>query len=73
MRIVIDLTAILPEATGVDNILRRLVLALGKVDRQNDYRLCVNYEARAGKFATHCIGGHMPCRRRVCWLPGRPR
>ena len=46
MRIVIDLTALLPEATGVDNILRRLVLAFGKVDRQNDYRLCVNYEDR---------------------------
>lgn len=46
MRIIIDLTALLPEPTGVDNFLRQLVLALGRMDRQNEYRICVNYEDR---------------------------
>ena len=46
MRIIIDLTALLPEPTGVDNALRRLVLALGRLDRHNEYRICVNYEDR---------------------------
>ncbi len=46
MRILIDITALLPEQTGVDKFLRELVLALGRVDRQNEYRICVNYEDR---------------------------
>ncbi len=46
MRIIVDITALLPEQTGVDTFLRQLVLALGRVDRQNDYRICVNYEDR---------------------------
>jgi len=46
MRIAIDLTALQPEGTGVDNYLTRLVLALGRVDRANRYRIFVNYEDR---------------------------
>ena len=44
LRIGIDLTAILPVATGVDNYLQELVLALGRVDRENRYTLFVNLE-----------------------------
>lgn len=47
MRIAMDLTALLPEHTGVDVFLSQLVLALGRVDRVNRYRIFVNYEDRA--------------------------
>jgi glycosyltransferase involved in cell wall biosynthesis len=47
LRIGIDLTAILPVATGVDMYLEELVLALGRVDRDNRYTLFVNHEDRA--------------------------
>lgn len=46
MRVAIDLTALLPEATGVDNYLKRLVLHLGQIDHENCYTLFVNYEDR---------------------------
>jgi glycosyltransferase involved in cell wall biosynthesis len=46
MRIAIDLTALLPEATGVDNYLTQLVLHLGSVDHDNQYKVFVNYEDR---------------------------
>ncbi len=46
MRIIVDLTALLPEPTGVDTFLCQLVLALGRVDRHNEYQVCVNYEDR---------------------------
>lgn len=46
MRIAIDLTALLPHATGVDNYLTRLVTHLGRVDPDNDYTVFLNYEDR---------------------------
>lgn len=46
MRVAIDLTALQPEATGVDNYLTRLVIHLGRIDAANRYRIYVNYEDR---------------------------
>jgi glycosyltransferase involved in cell wall biosynthesis len=46
MRIAIDLTALLPHATGVDNYLIRLVTHLGRVDLDNHYTIFLNYEDR---------------------------
>src|SRR5688572_1899997 len=46
MHIAIDLTARLPETTGVDNYLMQLVTHLGKIDHANEYRVYVNYEDR---------------------------
>jgi glycosyltransferase involved in cell wall biosynthesis len=50
MRVGIDLTALLPEATGVDNYLTRLVLALGRADHTSRYTVFVNFEDR-GRLA----------------------
>lgn len=46
LRIAIDLTALQPQATGVDNYLRHLVLHLGRIDHGNRYRIYVNFEDR---------------------------
>lgn len=46
MRIGIDLTALLPEATGVDAYLLGLVRGLAEVDRRNRYVVFVNREDR---------------------------
>lgn len=46
MRVAIDLTALLPHATGVDNYLIRLVTHLGRVDHDNHYTIFLNYEDR---------------------------
>ena len=46
MHVVIDLTALLPEPTGVDTYLRQLVLHLGLIDHDNHYTILVNYEDR---------------------------
>ena len=47
MRIGIDLTALLPEATGVDVALTGLVRELARIDRETAYTLFVNREDRA--------------------------
>jgi glycosyltransferase involved in cell wall biosynthesis len=47
MHVAIDLTALLAEATGVDNYILRLVMHLSRIDHANDYTLFVNYEDRA--------------------------
>jgi glycosyltransferase involved in cell wall biosynthesis len=47
MRVLLDLTALLPEPTGVDTYLRRLPIELGKVDRETRYTVFVNAEDRA--------------------------
>jgi len=44
IHVAIDLTALLPEATGVDNYLIRLVTHLSRIDQTNHYTLFVNYE-----------------------------
>jgi glycosyltransferase involved in cell wall biosynthesis len=46
MRVGIDLTALLPLETGVDNYIMRLVGALGRIDRETPYTLFVNVEDR---------------------------
>jgi glycosyltransferase involved in cell wall biosynthesis len=46
VRIGIDLTALLPQRTGVDNYLTSLVSHLARIDRRNRYRLFVNREDR---------------------------
>ncbi len=67
MRVAIDLTALMPQATGVDNYLKHLVLNLGRVDRANRYRVYVNYEDR-GLF-----DGSLPENFAVVPLSFRPR
>jgi glycosyltransferase involved in cell wall biosynthesis len=47
MRIIIDLTALLPEHTGIDNFLRQLVLALAGAMR----RMLIDDEVRAERRA----------------------
>jgi glycosyltransferase involved in cell wall biosynthesis len=44
--VAIDLTALLPDATGVDNYLTSLVTHLGRVDTTRLYTIFVNYEDR---------------------------
>ncbi|MFL5820775.1 MAG: glycosyltransferase family 4 protein [Solirubrobacteraceae bacterium] len=46
MRVGIDLTALLPEATGVDTYLLKLVEGLAAIDRRNRYVVFVNREDR---------------------------
>ena len=46
MKVAIDLTALLPVATGVDTYLKQLVLHLGRVDRHNAYIVFVNFADR---------------------------
>ena len=46
MKVVLDLTALLPEPTGVDTYLRRLPVELGKLDPESRYTLFVNAEDR---------------------------
>jgi glycosyltransferase involved in cell wall biosynthesis len=44
LHIGIDLTALLPEATGVDNYLISLTTSLSRIDQTNRYTVFVNYE-----------------------------
>ena len=46
MRIAIDLTALLPQLSGVDTYLKQLVFHLGRVDHDNQYKIFVNFEDR---------------------------
>src|SRR5439155_25547701 len=46
MRVGIDLTALLPIATGVDRCLENLVLHLGQLDRDTRYTIFMNHEDR---------------------------
>ncbi|MDX6512344.1 MAG: hypothetical protein QOE36_1848, partial [Gaiellaceae bacterium] len=46
LRIGLDLTALMPEATGVDTYLLELLEGLGAVDRRNRYSVFVNHEDR---------------------------
>ncbi len=46
MRVTIDLTAFIPQMTGVDTYLKQLVASLAKVDRTNQYRIYHNHEDR---------------------------
>jgi len=44
MKIAIDLTALLSAATGAETFMRNLVLRLGAIDRENLYRIYLNFE-----------------------------
>lgn len=46
LRVGVDLTALLPAATGVDTYLQRLALTLSEVDRDTRYTVFVNREDR---------------------------
>jgi len=46
VHVAIDLTSLLPDATGVDNYVTSLVTALGKVDHVRPYTVFVNHEDR---------------------------
>lgn len=46
MRIAIDVTALLPQMTGIDTYLKHLVLHLSKVDQRNQYMIYHNHEDR---------------------------
>ena len=54
IRIVFDLTALLPQETGVDRYLIELVTHLGKIDQSNQYRIYINWEDR------HRFDGQLP-------------
>lgn len=47
MRVGIDVTSLQPLTTGVDNYLRELVLALGRIDHDTLYTVFVNFEDRS--------------------------
>lgn len=44
MKIAIDFTAFIPQMTGVDTYLKRLVLHLARVDQSNQYKIYHNHE-----------------------------
>lgn len=54
MHVAIDLTALLPLATGVDKYLTRLVTHIGHLDSERRYTVFVNYEDRRR------LAGHVP-------------
>src|SRR5215510_14582710 len=67
MNVAIDLTALLPEATGVDNYLVRLVVHLSRIDHANHYTLFINY-ADLGQFR-----GRLPSNFAIIPCAIRPR
>jgi glycosyltransferase involved in cell wall biosynthesis len=67
MKIVIDLTALLPWPRGVDTYLLQLVRHLGRVDLENDYTIFVNFEDR------HRLDGQLSPNFHVRALCLRPR
>lgn len=67
MRVGIDLTALLPMATGVDVALRGLVTALATVDRDTRYSIFVNREDAA------LFAGTLPSNFALAALSRRPR
>jgi len=67
MKIGIDLTALLPQATGVDNYLINIVRHLGQLDRANRYLLFTNGPDR------HRFGDALPPNFTIIPLAFRPR
>ncbi len=67
MRIAIDMTALLPQMTGVDNYITQLVWHLAKIDEGNEYRLYLNQEDRrmfAGRLPRNFSITAISCRQR---------
>ena len=77
LRVGIDLTALLPEPTGVDNYLMNLVLSLAQVDAESRYVLFINREDRylftAGRAPDSNPANDLPTNFRVVPLSFRPR
>ncbi|MGH7232140.1 MAG: glycosyltransferase family 4 protein [Nitrospiraceae bacterium] len=67
IRIAIDLTALLPRPTGVDNYMTQLLVHLGKVDHEHRYKIFVNYEDR------HVFRDRLPDNFSVLPVSVRPR
>lgn len=67
MRVVLDLTSLQPEATGVDRYMKQLVLHLGKIDPEHQYKIFVTYEDR------HLFDGMLPRNFTTVPLCLRPR
>lgn len=67
MRIAIDITALLPQTTGVDNYLIQLVLNLAKIDQRNEYKIFHNHENRG------IFGGRLPRNFSLTAVSLRPR
>jgi len=67
MRIAIDITALLPQTTGVDNYLIQLVLNLAKIDQRNEYKIFHNHEDRG------IFGGRLPRNFSLTAVSLRPR
>jgi glycosyltransferase involved in cell wall biosynthesis len=65
--VAIDLTALLPDATGVDTYLTSLVTHLGRVDGTRRYTVFVNYQDR------HLFDGRLPSNFTVVPACARPR
>ena len=66
MNVAIDLTALLPLHSGVDNYLKRLVWHLGRVDRSNTCTVFLNFADR------RLFDGILPLNfsvRPFCWRP----
>lgn len=60
MKVAVDLTALLPQPSGVDRYLIQFVRHLGQIDRENQYTIFLNYEDRSvlegqlpANFRTH--------------------
>ena len=66
MKIAIDVTALLPESTGVDRYITELVLHLAKIDSSNQYMIYHNYEDR--KVFTRKLPGNFSLRS-ICFRP----
>nr|MBA2546129.1 hypothetical protein [Solirubrobacterales bacterium] len=67
VRIGIDLTALLPQWTGIDNYVIGLVRHLARVDERNRYDLFINREDRA------IFEGWLPANFRIVPASLRPR
>ncbi len=67
MRIAIDFTSFIPQMTGVDTYLTRLLWHLAKIDRVNRYRIYHNYEDLA------LLADRLPENFSLCALSARPR
>jgi len=67
MKVIIDLTALLPQSTGVDKYIKELTLALTAADADNQYLLCLNFEDR------QLFENQLPPNFSCGWFSARPR
>lgn len=67
MRIAFDFSALIPQSTGVDTYMIQLILHLAKVDSENQYLICLNFEDR------HLFEQKLPENFSCRYLSVRPR